>query len=417
MQKEQSPAPIFSLIQLKFIPLQPKEIINNEFQMKNSRRNIHALAGVAAMVLTALCGACGNTTTTQGEEPVMLTQGKYPYATFYKGQYFFTAQPAADTIYLTATERLEDIAEAKPQAVWTPDSAGKFFHIWSPELHRLRDAWYIYFEADDGNMDNHHLYVLENTSDDPLKGTWQMKGVLLTNDEWNFGLHPTVLNTGTDLYLLWSGWPKRRTEIETQCIYIARLENPWTVGSERVMLSHPEYEWELQWINPNGNRLAYPIYVNENPEAFLTPDGRHVCVCYSASGIWTIYHVLGMLTAPANADLLDPASWTKSPEPLFTGIMAEESSIAEKDAEPQNASTSSLAHQFTTLCGTSNICLVTDAATSRLITTDDGRHTPLLYEGMWFTPDDAEHRATFLGNVSWGDDGMPDFGQPAGFPN
>lgn len=384
--------------------------------MKNTRQTIIMLAGLAVIGLSVLLGACRPTASSTGEPPVMLTQGKYPYATFFEGRYFFTSQPAADTIYLTATERLEDIAQAKPQAVWTPDTTGKFFHIWSPELHRLRGAWYIYFEADDGNMDNHHLYVLENTNDDPLKGTWQMKGVLRTNDEWNFGLHPTVLNTGSDLYLLWSGWPKRRTEIETQCIYIARLDDPWTVGSERVMLSHPEYEWELQWINPNGNRLAYPIYVNENPEAFLTPDGRHVCICYSASGIWTIYHVLGMLTAPASADLLDPASWTKSPEPLFTGIMAEEGSIDEKDTEAQEASTSRLAHQFTTLCGTSNICLVADAATSRLITTDDGRHTPLLYEGMWFSSDETEHRATFLGNVRWGDDGLPDFGKPAQIP-
>ena len=70
------------------------------------------------------------------------------------------------------------------------------------------------------------------------------------------------------LYLLWSGWPERRHETETQCIYIARMENPWTTSSNRVMISLPDHEWERQWINPDGHRSAYPIYVNENPEAF-----------------------------------------------------------------------------------------------------------------------------------------------------
>lgn len=375
--------------------------------MKKSSKNIHLCSALLILGLTALFGACQSSQDPEGDVMKVLKHDKYPFATFYQGRYFYTSQPATDTIYLTVTQRLEDIAEAQPQAVWTPDSAGQMFHIWAPELHRLRDAWYIYFEADDGNMDNHHLYVLENTNDDPTQGTWKMKGVLLTNDEWNFGLHPTVLNMGNDLYLLWSGWPKRRTEIETQCIYIARLDNPWTVGSERVMLSRPEYEWELQWINPNGNRLAYPIYVNENPEAFLTPDGRHVCVCYSASGIWTIYHVLGMLTAPAGADLLDPASWTKSPEPLFTGILAEDN-----DSDPAD-DISNIPHRFKTLFGASNVCLITDAATSRLITTDDGHQTPLLYEGMWYSADNTENRAAFLGSVRWTDDGLPDFGTPA----
>ena len=137
------------------------------------------------------------------------------------------------------------------------------------------------------------------------------------NDEWNFGIHPTSLTVGQKQFLLWSGWPKRRLESETQCIFIAEMENPWTLKSRRVMISMPQYEWERQWINPDGSRSAYPIFVNENPQAFISPDNRNVVVAYSASGIWTVFNTLGMLYAPIGSDLLDPKSWTKLPEPQF----------------------------------------------------------------------------------------------------
>lgn len=38
---------------------------------------------------------------------------------------------------------------------------------------------------------------------------------------------------------------------------------------------------------------------------------------YSASGSWTPYYCVGLLTADANANLLDPASWKKHPIPVF----------------------------------------------------------------------------------------------------
>ena len=46
-------------------------------------------------------------------------------------------------------------------------------------------------------------------------------------------------------------------------------------------------------------------------------DGKLVHVVYSASGCWTPYYALGMLTARTDADLLNPKSWTKSPQPVF----------------------------------------------------------------------------------------------------
>jgi len=308
---------------------------------------------------------------------LLLGRGCYPYAVKHAGNYYYTMQvTSADTVAIWQTDDLTTLATAPRRTVWTHADQPAMSHFWSPELHRIGDRWFLYFEADDGNTDDHQLYVMECDGQDPMKDPFVMRGPIMTNPEWNFGLHPTVLQLpGGELYLLWSGWPKRRAETETQCIYIARMENPWTLSSERVMLSQPDREWERQWINPDGNRSAYPIFVNENPVAFLSPDGKRVFVGYSASGIWTVYTALGMLSAPVSADLLDPAVWQKSDEPLI---------------RPDS---------LTGVC-VSNISLVPSP---------DDSQTLMLYEANLRHADGTETRQVRLRTVSWDSDGSPVF--------
>ncbi len=307
---------------------------------------------------------------------VVFDVGSYPYCILWQGMYYYTMQiPSADSIIIYASDEPARLSSGQRRLAW---HAQGMEHIWSPELHRVDNKWYLYFEADGGNTDNHQLYVLENTSSDPMKGEFVLKGAIKTNEEWNFGLHPTSIVVHGQQYLLWSGWQHRRSETETQCIYIARMSNPWTLASERVLLSQPELEWERQWINPNGDRSNYPIFVNENPEAFVTPDGKHVCVCYSGSGIWTIYHSLGMIYARTDADLLAPSSWTKVQEPLFV---------------PDDRDT---------LYGTSNISL---------IPAPNGKQFLLLYEANRKMGDEW-HRSVHMQPIEWNKNGFPVFGKP-----
>lgn len=320
-------------------------------------------------------GACG---TQQERAERLFDEGCYPYCMYYEGSYYYTMQtPDADTVFFCRAEAPGLVPKGQRRVVYST-AMSHLSHFWSPELHRIDDKWYLYFEADDGNTDNHQIYVMENTADDPMSGSFVMKGIITTNEEWNFGLHPTVLHVHDRCYLLWSGWPTRRAETETQCIYIAEMENPWTLKSRRVMISWPQYEWERQWVNPDGSRSAYPIYVNENPEAFLSPDGSKVIVCYSASGIWTQYSALGMLYADANSDLLNPSSWTKRSEPSFCPA-AEEG-----------------------ISGTSNISIVSDGNSGA---------SYIFYETK--TMDDNTIRKDVrLQRMTWSADGMPLFGKP-----
>ena len=70
--------------------------------------------------------------------------------------------------------------------MWTPPPTGPYSKdIWAPEVHFLKGKWYVYFAADSGKNINHRLYVLENASNDPLQGSWIVKGKLTTpEDKW-----------------------------------------------------------------------------------------------------------------------------------------------------------------------------------------------------------------------------------------
>ena len=174
------------------------------------------------------------------------------------------------------------------------------------------------YAADDGNSDNHQLFVIENPNEDPFEGEFVFKGRISTDKDDNWAIDGSLFEHNGELYMVWSGWQTRRVDTETQCIYIAKMENPWTLASERVLISKPELDWERNWKNENGWNPAHIVYVNEGPQPLKSPDGKLVHIVYSASGVWTPYYSLGMLTADADADLLDPASWKKSSEPVFT---------------------------------------------------------------------------------------------------
>lgn len=246
----------------------------------------------------------------------LLPFGFQPWALYHDGSYYYM-QGAEDRIILWQTDDITDLINAPSKEVWLPRDSINAFHLWCPEIHYLDGKWYIYFAADDGNTDNHQLYVLENSAANPFNGEFIMKGHIKTDPENNWAIHANVIEHRGRLYMVWSGWQTRRIETETQCIYIAEMENPWTLKSGRVLISKPEFEWERQWINPDGSRTAYPIYVNESPQFFHTKSRDKVLVLYSASGIWTPYYAIGMLYADADSDLLNPASWTKSEVPVF----------------------------------------------------------------------------------------------------
>jgi len=254
----------------------------------------------------------------------LLPTGPDPWV-IYKDGFYYYMNTTGMNLTIWKTRSIADLKTAEKKVVWRPPASGPYSHeVWAPELHFLNGNWYIYFAADAGTNQTHRVWVIENRSADPLQGEWAMKGKLADpSDKW--AIDPTVFENGARMYAAWSGW---EGDINgTQSIFIAELENPWTIKGQRSKISTPEYPWEKMGDRDRQMKrelernpaldVDEPVHidVNEGPEV-LQHDSK-IFMVYSASACWTDYYELGMLTASASDDLLNPASWKKSPLAMF----------------------------------------------------------------------------------------------------
>ena len=265
------------------------------------------------------CLACSLAPSTPGQAPSgsdtftnpLLPSGPDPWVISYKGVYYYTATTGKN-LTLWATPDITDLQHAQTKVVWTPPTSGPYSRdIWAPELHHFDGKWYLYFAADSGHNEDHRIYVVENSSEDPLTGEWTLKGkVADRSDKW--AIDASAFESRGQRYLIWSGW-KGDTDGE-QDIFIAHLKNPWTIDSERVMVSHPQYPWEE--VGDLPERPAMPhLNVNEGPE--ILQHGDDLFLTYSGSACWTDYYALGVLHAKVGTNLMDPQSWTKYDHPFL----------------------------------------------------------------------------------------------------
>ncbi|MXV50991.1 family 43 glycosylhydrolase [Pedobacter sp. HMF7647] len=241
----------------------------------------------------------------------LLPSGADPYS-FYKDGYYYYTNTTGHNIVLWKSKSIADLKTAPKKVIWTPPAGTNYSkEIWAPEVLFLKGKWYAYFAADDGKNDNHRMYVLENSSADPMKGEWVFKGKV--GDSTNrWAIDGDIAEIDNQLYMIWSGWEGSKNG--KQEIFIAKLKNPWTVAGERVKISVPTYKWET--IGDLHDDVNPPhVDVNEGPQ-FLR-HGDKIFIIFSASGCWTDFYTLGLLSASAGSDLLKPASWKKSEKPVF----------------------------------------------------------------------------------------------------
>ncbi len=289
------------------------------------------------------------------------------------GYYYFIATvPEYDRLEIRRARTLDGLRDAPPKVVWRKHETGAMgSHIWAPELHRIDGRWYIYFAAGgagDATADvwDIRMYVLENAGDDPMKGEWVERGQIKT-DWTSFSLDATTFEHRGKRYLVWAQHdPKVGGNTS---LFIAEMDTPWSIVSPQVALTHPELSWEVIGFRVNEGAAV----VKRNGRVFIT---------YSASA--TDYnYCMGLLHAPEDADLLDPKSWTKSPEPVF--------------------GTDEAAGQY----GPGHNCFVEDEQ-GRVIMVYHARN----YKEIEGDPLDDPNRHTRAQLVGWREDGMPDFGTP-----
>ena len=252
----------------------------------------------------------------------LLPSGADPWVT-QRGGFYYYMNTTGSSLTIWKTRNMADLATAEKKVVWRPPATGPYSRdIWAPELHFLRGKWYIYFAADAGTNASHRLWVLENDAGDPLSGEWRMKGkVTDATDRW--AIDATVFEETSRLFMIWSGW--RADANGTQNLYIAELSDPWTVKGERIMISSPEFSWEkVGDLKPRrdpeenpGSNLLDPLHVDVNEGPEILRHDKQIFLIYSAAGCWTDNYAMGMLTAKAGSNVLDPASWKKNPLPVF----------------------------------------------------------------------------------------------------
>lgn len=286
------------------------------------------------------------------------------------GYYYMAATvPSFDRVELRRARTIGGLATAEPKVVWTRPSGGLMGGpIWAPEIHFVDGKWYVYISAGEGGKawDTIRPHALVCTGNDPLNDTWEVAGRILT--QWDtFSLDATIFEHEGQRYFVWC--QVEPDKLGTN-IMIAKMKSPTELEDKQVILSRPEYPWE-QHIH----------WVNEAPAALVR--NNKVFIAYSASATDANY-CMGLLTANADADLLDPKSWSKSKEPVF------KSSDATSQYGPGHNS-------FTT--------------------TPDGKTVIMVYHSRSY----KEIRGSSLANpdrhtraqiVNWKRDGTPDFGVP-----
>jgi GH43 family beta-xylosidase len=240
----------------------------------------------------------------------LLPSGADPWSIYKDGYYYYT-QTMQNKIVIWKTKNLALLKTAEKKTIFIPPVGTAYSkELWAPEIHFINNKWYVYFAADNGNNNNHRMYVLENSSKDPLMGNWIFKGkVGDKSDKW--AIDGSVFFYKKQLYMVWAGWEGDINQ--KQEIYIAKMKNPWTIDGERHKISSPQFDWEKHGDLNDPNNPPH-VDVNEGPQILIK--NEKVFLIYSASGCWTDFYALGMLTLKGK-DLLNMSSWQKSKQPVF----------------------------------------------------------------------------------------------------
>ncbi len=196
------------------------------------------------------------------------------------------------------------LRDAEAVTVWTKDSdpQAPCCSMWAPELHLIDGRWYLYYSAKvDQNFDNLRNYVLESAGSDPL-GPYTFKGLVAPPGQNFKALDGTVYRhpDGRLLYL-WSCYPPQQSEGQSICI--APMSNPWTISAARTKISVGDGEEGCT--------------VREGP--VILPRNGTLNLVYSVCNYADSSYRLRTQSAPASADLFDPASWSSPRTILSTG--------------------------------------------------------------------------------------------------
>lgn len=287
-----------------------------------------------------------------------------------KDNFYYYCFSVNNGIAVSRSKYLTRLGEMR--RVWDAPSTGwNKSCVWAPELHFIDGRWYIYYAA--GESGTPFIYqrtgVLQSSTDDPFS-SYSDKGMLYTGDNPDritdniWAIDMSVFPYKNQLYAVWSGWEKQAlTDKTSQQLYLAEMENPYTMKGLRIKISSPDQEWE------KGGLLD----LQEGPEVLVKDN--NLFIVYSCRESWTINYRLGLLKLKdGESNLLSSSNWVKK-GPVFQGPLG-------------------VGH-----------CSFT--------TSPDGTEDWIIYHSKKNTADGWE-REIIMQSFKWSADGYPDFGLPVG---
>ncbi|WP_331490626.1 family 43 glycosylhydrolase [Aquibacillus rhizosphaerae] len=290
------------------------------------------------------------------------------------GYYYFTASvPEYNRIIMRRSKTIQGLSTAEEKVIWEAHESGEqSAHIWAPEIHVVDGNWYIHYAAGGGDGDIWKIrpYALENTSDNPMTGEWEEKGMIgkAEDDDFSFtgfSLDATIFEHNGKNYYIWA-----QKDGSPSNLYMAEMENGYTIKGEPMLLATPDYDWERQgfWVNEGAD------VIKRNGKIFVS---------FSASATDDNYKI-GLLTADEDSDIMDPSSWYKSPEPVM------ESNDVTGQYGP----------------GHSTFTVAEDGVTDILV------YHARSYQEIDGDPLYDPNRHTRVKVLTWNEDGTPNFGIP-----
>ncbi len=244
----------------------------------------------------------------------------------WKGKWYYTStNDNRDDIglYVREGDTVEDLfSEGVREHLILPFSPERGFEqtFWAPEFHVIGGALYLLF-AVSGHVWGPQCHLMKKKKggritdpeawENPIRVT-KKDGSFLAEDA--ITLDMTFVRAQSGSYVIWSYREHIGTPLDSgSMLYIASIDEqkPWQLTSDPVLLTRPLYGWE----NVSGT------INNEGPHAFVKNGTVHVT--YSGGSANRYTYALGLLTADASDNLLDPRAWHKSISPVLTFLSVE----------------------------------------------------------------------------------------------
>lgn len=198
---------------------------------------------------------------------------------------------------LRHADTIEGLAEAADVTLWTGNL------LWAPEIHYINGQWVMYYATGIRSCTR----ICREGGDPMNPADWGAEIPFDTIPNYNStsSLDMTYFEVNGTGYVIWAQMGAGNA-IQRSTLYMAQLDpnDPSRITGDTITLTTPQYAWEM--VN---------YMVNEGPSV-LQKDGK-IYVSFSASGTGVEY-CMGLLTADADSDLMDPASWSKTGYPVLT---------------------------------------------------------------------------------------------------